>query len=76
MREALKYTGEISKVVVSKRNGRWFVSILVQCDSNNYKHQPLLFTDTTVKGGEPVVISRETVGNSISLWLRFSRCGI
>ena len=45
MREALKYTGEISKVVVSKRNGRWFVSILVRCDSNNYKHQPPLFDD-------------------------------
>ena len=45
MREALKWTGEISKVVVSKRNGRWFVSILVHCDSNNYKHQPLLFDD-------------------------------
>ena len=43
MREALRYTGEIRKVVVSKRNGRWFVSILVHCDSNNYKHQPLLF---------------------------------
>ena len=45
MREALKYTGKISRVVVSKRNGRWFVSILVYCDSNNYKHQPLLFDD-------------------------------
>ena len=45
MREALKWTGEISKVIVSKRNGRWFVSILVHCDSNNYKHQPLLFDD-------------------------------
>ena len=43
MREELRYTGEISKVVVSKRNGRWFVSILVRCDSNNYNHQPSLF---------------------------------
>ena len=45
MREELRFTGEVSKVVVSKRNGRWFVSILVHCDSNNYKHQPNLFDD-------------------------------
>ena len=45
MREELRYTGEISKVVVSKRNGRWFVSILVRCDSNNYNHQPPLFDE-------------------------------
>ena len=45
MREELRYTGEIGKVVVSKRNGRWFVSILVYCDSNNYKYQPPLFDD-------------------------------
>ena len=43
MREELRYTGEITRVVVSKRNGRWFASILVRCDSNNYKHQPSLF---------------------------------
>ena len=45
MREALRYTGEITKVVVSRKNDRWFVSILVRCDSNNYKHQPPLFDD-------------------------------
>ncbi len=45
MREELRYTGEISRVVVSKRNGKWFASILVRCDSNNYKHQPPLFDD-------------------------------
>ena len=36
MREELRWIGDISKVIVSKRNNRWFVSILVQCDSNNY----------------------------------------
>ena len=45
MREELQWTGDISKVVVSKRNNRWFVSITVHCDSNNYKHQPPLFDD-------------------------------
>ena len=44
MRKELRYTGEITKVVVSKRNGRWFASITVRnLDSNNYKHQPSLF---------------------------------
>ena len=44
MREELRYTGEITKVVVSKRNNRWFVSITVRnLDSTNYEHQPSLF---------------------------------
>ena len=43
MREELRYTGEITRIVVSKRNHRWYVSILVRCDSNNYKYQPSLF---------------------------------
>ena len=46
MREALRYTGEITKVVVSKHNDKWFASITVRrLDSNNYKHQPPLFDD-------------------------------
>ena len=45
MREALRWTGEIAKVVVSKCNTRWFVSILVHCDAGNYEHQPALFDD-------------------------------
>ncbi len=44
MREELRYTGEITKVVVSKHNDKWFVSITVRrLDSSNYKHQPSLF---------------------------------
>ena len=44
MREELRYTGEITKAVVSKHNDTWFVSITVRrFDSNNYKHQPPLF---------------------------------
>ncbi len=43
MREELRYKGTISKVVVSKRNNRWFVSILIDCDISNFKHQPPLF---------------------------------
>jgi putative transposase len=45
MREELRYTGEVSKVVVSKRNDRWFVSILVHCDADNYQYQPAWFDD-------------------------------
>ena len=46
MREELRYAGEITKVVVSKHDDTWFVSITVRrLDSNNYKHQPPLFDD-------------------------------
>ena len=45
MREELRYKGTISKVVVSKRNNRWFVSILIDCDISNFTHQPPLFDD-------------------------------
>ena len=48
MREELRYSGEITKVVVSKctRNDKWYVSITVRrLDSSNYKHQPPLFDD-------------------------------
>ena len=57
MREALRYTGQISKVVVSKRNGKWFASILVRCDSNNYKHQPPLFDESRFPIGIDVGIN-------------------
>ena len=43
MREELRYSGEITKVVVSKRNDKWYVSITVRrLDSSNYKYQPPL----------------------------------
>ena len=45
MREELRYSGEISKVVVSRKNDRWFVSILVHCDAGNYEHHPTLCDD-------------------------------
>ena len=44
MREELRYSGEITKVVVSKHNGTWFASITVRnLDSSNYNHQQSLF---------------------------------
>ena len=47
MREELQWTGEITRVVVSKYNKKWYASITVRrFDSNNYKHQPLLFDDS------------------------------
>ncbi|RKU30396.1 transposase [Candidatus Poribacteria bacterium] len=46
MREELRYSGEITKVIVSKHNDTWFVSVTVRrLDSDNYKHQPTLFDD-------------------------------
>ena len=45
MREELRFNGEVSKVVVSRRNDRWFVSILVHCDAGHADHQPLVFDD-------------------------------
>ena len=46
MREELRYSGEITKVVISKHNNKWFASITVrQLDSSNYQHQPALFDD-------------------------------
>ena len=46
MREELRYSGEITKVVISKHNNKWFASITVRrIDSNHYKYQPALFDD-------------------------------
>jgi len=44
MREELRWTGEITKVVVSKHNDKWYASITVRrLESSNYTHQPALF---------------------------------
>ena len=45
MCEELRWTGKVSKVVISRRNGKWFVSILVHCDTENYTEQAALFDD-------------------------------
>ena len=45
MREELQWTGNISKVVISKHNGKWFASISIHTDAANYQHQALLFDD-------------------------------
>ena len=63
MREELRYTGEISKVIISKRNGKWFASILVRCDSNNYKHQPPLFDDKEPMGIDVGINTLATCSN-------------
>ncbi len=47
MREELRFSGEITRVVISKRNNRWYASITVRrLDSSNYTHQASLFDDT------------------------------
>ena len=64
MREELRYTGEISKVVVSKRNNRWFVSITVRnLESNNYNHQPSLFDDKQPMGIDVGINTLATCSN-------------
>ena len=58
MREELRYSGEITRVVISKRNNRWFASLTVRrLDSNNYKHQAPLFDDKRVPIGIDVGIN-------------------
>ena len=63
MREELRYTGEITKVVVSRKNDRWWVSILIRCDSNNYKHQPPLFDDKPPIGVDVGINTLATCSN-------------
>ena len=63
MREELRYNGTISKVVVSKRNHRWFVSILIDCDISNYKHQPSLFQEKEPMGIDVGINTLATCSN-------------
>ena len=64
MREELRYSGEITKVVVSKRNDKWFVSITVKrLDSNNYTHQPVLFDDKQPIGVDVGINTLATCSN-------------
>ena len=63
MREELRFTGEVSKVVVSKHNGCWFVSILVRCDASNYTHQPPLFDDKEPIGVDVGINTLATCSN-------------
>ena len=63
MREELRYKGTISKVVVSKRNHRWFVSVLIDCDISNFKHQPPLFDDKQPMGIDVGINTLATCSN-------------
>ena len=64
MREELRYSGEITKVVVSKHNNKWYASISVRrLDSNNYKHQPLLFADKQPIGVDVGINTLATCSN-------------
>ena len=64
MREELRYSGEITKVVVSKRNDKWYVSITVRrFDSSNYKHQPPLFDDKAPIGIDVGINTLATCSN-------------
>jgi len=58
MREELRYSGEITKVVISKHNDKWFASITVRrLDSSNYQHQSAMFDDTKAPIGIDVGIN-------------------
>ena len=64
MREELRYSGEITKVVVSKRNDKWYVSITIRrLDSSNYKHQPPLFDDKAPIGIDVGINTLATCSN-------------
>ena len=64
MREELRYTGEITKVVVSKHNDKWYTSITVRrFDGNNYKHQPPLFDDKQPVGIDVGINTLATCSN-------------
>ena len=63
MREALRYKGTISKVVVSKRNNRWFVSILIDCDISNFNYQPRLFDNKAPMGIDVGINTLATCSN-------------
>ena len=45
MREELRWTGDISRVVVSRKDDKWFVSILVHTDEGNSMVQMPLIDD-------------------------------
>ena len=64
LREELRYTGEITKVVVSKHNDKWFVSITVRrLDSSNYKCQPFLFNENPPIGIDVGINTLATCSN-------------
>ena len=63
MREELRYKGRISKVVVSKRNNRWFVSILIDCDISNFNYQPPLFDNKVPMGIDVGINTLATCSN-------------
>ena len=63
MREELRYKGRISKVVVSKRNNRWFVSILIDCDISNFNYQPRLFDNKAPMGIDVGINTLATCSN-------------
>ena len=50
MREELRWTGEIGRVVVSRKDDKWFVSILVRTDDANTMVQMSLLDDKPAVG--------------------------
>ena len=65
MREALRYSGEITKVVISKHNDKWFASITVRrLDSSNYQHQPTIFEDKEPIGIDVGINTLATCSNA------------
>ena len=50
MREELRWTGEMGRVVVSRKDDKWFVSILVRTDDANTMVQMSLFDDKPAVG--------------------------
>ena len=64
IREELRYSGEITKVVISKYNDKWYASITVRrLDSSNYQHQPALFDDKAPIGIDVGINTLATCSN-------------
>ena len=64
MREELRYSGEITKVVVSKHNDTWYASITMRrLDSSNYKYQPPLFNENPPIGIDVGINTLATCSN-------------
>ena len=57
MHQELRYTGEIRKVVISRRADRWFASILIGVDESSCDYQPTLFDDDKTPIGVDVGIN-------------------
>ena len=63
MYQELRFTGEIRKVVISRRGDRWFASILIGVHESNCDYQPILFDDRQPIGVDVGINTLATCSN-------------